>query len=108
MANAIDVNTATGDICGDHNFDRTALETFQCFHASRLRHITGNQTHLESLLLQSLIESPANIAAVGKHHNALHIIAFEDILQQGKLFTGGGDKDFLLDGIRSNSLWLHL
>ena len=108
MANAIDVNTTTGHICGDHHFNGTALKAFQCFHATRLRHITGNQTHFETLLLQTLIESATDVATVGKHHNALNIITFKNILQQGKLFTGGSDKDFLLDGIRSDALRLHL
>ena len=44
-----------------------------------------------------------DISAIGKHHNALYIVLDQDIIEQRKLFAGGGDIDFLIHCICGNT-----
>jgi len=72
-----------------------------------LRHIASNQANFKALFLQALKKRSADIASIGKNHHAINAIAAQNILQQGKLFAGGGDKYFLFDGICRHTLWRH-
>ena len=54
------------------------------------------------------MQCAADISAVGKDHNAINIIIDQNIIQQGKLFTGSSNVDFLIYCIGRHALGANL
>ena len=50
------------------------------------------------------MQCAADIPAVSKDHNAVHIIIDQNIVQQGKLFAGSGNVNFLVHCIGGHPL----
>ena len=54
------------------------------------------------------MEVAADISAIGKYHNAIYVISNQNIIQQGKFFTGCGDINFLFNCVCRHSLGCNL
>ena len=106
MADTIDMNTPTSNVCGNQYVDFAVLEVLQRLDAFLLWHFSGQLIGLESILLQALSQAAGLVASVGKHNDTVQIITLDQIGQQRIFLFVGNKIQLLVNGVGCNAFRL--
>ena len=108
VADAVDVNAATGHVGGHQHADLAGAEAFQGLDALVLGHVAGHLGGADAVLGQAFLDAAHLVTPVGEHHHPLPVVLGHQVVEQ-LVFVAGRDRvDVLLDGIAGHVFRLDL
>ncbi len=104
MADAVDVNAATGDVGGDQHANLALAKALQRADALVLRDVAGHLRCTDAILGQTLFDASYFVLAIGEDHYPRPVVLGDQVVQQLVLVAAGHGIDVLLDGIAGHVL----
>src|SRR5450830_1285025 len=97
MADAINVNSAPGNVSGHQHANLAFAKAFQGLDALVLRHIAGQLRSVDAIAYQAFFDAAHFVLAVGEHHHAFPTIVVDQVVEQLVLVGAGDGVDVLFD-----------
>ena len=97
VGDVVDINAASGNVCGDEDVHLAGLEAFQRLDALALGLVAMDGGRLETELVEMLVDPVRAALGAGKHDGAVNALLRQDFQQQLALGGLRGEDHRLLD-----------
>lgn len=104
VRNSLDIYSASGDICGDHNLEFTAFKTFHRLTALALSAVGVYRDRFNIVTMEPMTDSVGAVLCTRKNKYAVHPALFEHIQQDFHLLFPADGIDMLRNGFDGVSL----
>ena len=102
VADVVNMQPATRHVRCHQHVHITGAEAFQGAKAFFLGYVTGQQTCLESVAVQSGFQFPGLVAPVHKYQDTFNMVVMNNVVEHPVFFFLGSEKHLLVNSIHRN------